>query len=121
MTGSSVEVIGLDRLQSTLDAAAEKLEDLTKVNQEVATAVAAAARPPRRTGRLAASVKPKPTATEAVVVVSAPYAAVIEYGSTRRHIRANPFLTTAFADTQTTTTAMYAKAVQDIADDVKGA
>jgi hypothetical protein len=121
VTGTTVEVVGLERLQSTLSDAADKLGDLSAVNRDVAAAVAAAVRAPKRTGRLAASVRPKPTKTDAAVVASAPYASVIEYGSTKRHIRANPFLATAFANTEKTTTAMYAKALQGIADDVKGA
>ena len=121
MTGSSVEVIGLDRLQATLRSAADDLEDLSAVNQKVAGVVAKAARPPRRTGRLAGSIRPKWTADEASVTSGLPYAGVIENGWPRLGIRATHFLQRAFANTQTTTIAMYAKALQGIADDVKGA
>ena len=121
MTGSSVELVGADRLESTLHDAAKKLEDLSAVNRDVAGVVAKAARPPRRTGRLAGSIRPLGTATEAAVTSALPYAGVIENGWPRRNIRASHFLQRAFADTQTTTTAMYAKALQGIADDVKGA
>ena len=120
MTGS-FEVRGAEAMQSSLRTAAKKLEDMTAVNREVAGIVGAAVRAPRRTGRLAASVAPRGTATEASIVVDQPNPPVIEYGSAKRHIRPARFVANAFTATETQTTAAYEKSLQGVLDDVKGA
>lgn len=118
---TSVEVQGAQAMQASLHAAGAKVQDMTAINRDVAATVAAAVRAPRKTGRLAGSVRPQATATEAAIVVDQPYAGVIENGWPKHNISATNFVKTAFANTETTTTAMYEKAMQDVLDDVKGA
>ena len=118
---TSVEVVGAQAMQSSLHAAAKKVQDLTPVNREVASTVASAVKAPRRSGRLAGSIRPEATATEARVVSDVSYAGVIENGWPKHNIRAQNFVKEAFANTQATTEAMYEKALQGVADDVKGA
>lgn len=94
-----VEIEGGAELRRALREANADLRDLTAVNRKVATVVATTASrmAPRRTGRLAFSVKPRATRTTASVVVGGtilggavsvdgrwrgevPYAAVIHWG-----------------------------------------
>lgn len=118
---TSVEVEGAAALQASLAVAARKVEDMEAVNAEVAGIVASAVRAPRRTGRLAGSVQPSATKTEAAVGSDLVYAPVIHNGWPAHHIAANPFIADAFAATQTATEDAYGKWAQGVLDDVKGA
>ena len=118
---TSVTVTGADAMQSSLKAAARKVDDMTAINREVAATVAAAVKAPRKTGRLAGSVRPQGTKNEAAVVVDQPYAGVIENGWAGHNISAFNFVKNAFASTESTTMAMYEKAMQSTLNDVKGA
>lgn len=95
MTRDGIEVRGSERLARTLKDAAGDLADLTDTHRQIGAGMLAAARSaaPKRTGRLAASitVTPKPQSIE--LAAGVPYAAVINYGSPRRGIRARPYLT----------------------------
>ena len=118
---TTIEVQGAPELAATLHHAAGRVENMAAVNREVAALVAAAARPPIRTGRLAASITPRSSDTEAAVTSGLVYAGVIEYGWPRRNIRPAKFLATAFAQTESATTAAYEKWAQGVLADVKGA
>ncbi|GAA3193956.1 HK97 gp10 family phage protein [Dactylosporangium siamense] len=93
---TKVKVTGLQELQRDLRATAEGLDgdDLSRVMGDIAddTARLAASFAPRRTGRLAASVKGGQIKTKAVVGASVPYAAPINYGWPRRGVAASRFM-----------------------------
>lgn len=72
-------------LLAGLDKAADELADTDAVDAAAAQVILAAARPPRRTGALAASG----TTFGPVVAWTAPHAPYVEFGT--RHMRAQPF------------------------------
>jgi len=91
MTGQ-VEVRGADVLAATLRKAAGRIGDCTAPNTAAAAMLArqAASSAPRRTGRLAGSIRTRADATGASVDVAAPYGRFVEYGT--RYMRAQPYL-----------------------------
>lgn len=119
--GLTVQVRGADTLARTAAAAADDLRDLAQVNRAAASAVASAARPPRRTGRLAASIGVQDvSATEATVGTSIVYGAVIEYGWPAHGIEARYYLADAADASWQTVQNLYADAVDDAIRHVKG-
>jgi hypothetical protein len=76
----------------------DALKAIKQANLDAAEMVAEAgkAEAPRRSGRLAASIRPSATAKVGMVragtAVRVPYAGPIHFGWFRRHIRPNPFL-----------------------------
>lgn len=83
--GPTVTVEGMRSLRASLKAAGMGLEDLKAAHLRVAQLVAdrAAARAPRRTGRLAASVRAAGTQSSAIVragKVATPYAGPVHWG-----------------------------------------
>jgi hypothetical protein len=94
---AGVRVTGLKRLARELKKAGESLDDLKALNLEAASTVEDAARPdvPRRSGRLAASLRSSATPRAGVVRIgkaSVPYAGPIHFGWRRRNIHPQPFL-----------------------------
>lgn len=120
-----VTVEGLAALTRTMRKAGEDLTDLKDANARAAAIVASAAAgmAPRRTGRLAASIRGTRAAARARVVagrVSVPYAAPIHWGWPARHIKANPFLSDAARATEPQWLPQYLKDVEAALDNVKG-
>ena len=119
--GFTVEIRGVDRLARTAHAAANDFRDLTEPNRAAATAVASRARPPRRTGRLAASIGVLDVSpTEAAVGSGVVYAPVIEYGWPAHGIEAAGFLADAADAAWGATQDEYGKFVDDVLATVKG-
>jgi len=118
--GPTIEVRGADRLARTARAAARDLRDLAAANRRVADGIMRAARPPRRTGRLAASLTPSATATEATVSSPLVYAPVIEFGWPGHNIEATHFLADALDARYGPTVAIYADTVDQALAQVKG-
>lgn len=118
-----VEVQGAANLQRTLKGAARDVVDLTGTNASAAAivAAAAAARAPRRTGALAGSVRVTTTPNKGRVEFGVVYANPIHWGWPARNIRANPFATTALAQTQGQTVGVYERRVVDIVGKIRGA
>ena len=110
---AALTVDGADTLARTLRAAGRRLEDLTSTNSQVAAGIAAAARPPIRTGRLAASITPSATATTAAVDVSVRYAGFVEART--------GFLAAAVATREAASLDLYAQAADAALADVRGA
>jgi len=110
---AGVRLEGADTLARTLAAAARDLEDLTATNRQVAAGIAAAANPPRLTGRLAASIRPTATATTAAVDVSVRYAGFVEART--------GFLAAAVATREAASLDLYAQAVDAALATVRGA
>lgn len=93
-----VRVEGVRQLRTALRRADGDLSDFRQANAEAAAIASSASgtRVPRRTGRLAASIRPGATQTQAIVRAggsSVPYAQVIHWGWPARHIRPQPFIT----------------------------
>ncbi len=125
MAAALVRVDGARQLRATLKAAGDDLSDLKDVNARTAAKVSAVAVPrvPRRTGMLAATVRPAGTKTAAIIragKASVPYAAVIEFGWPGHNIAPQPYVTSAAADTEPEWTGFYEQEIAKILDRVKG-
>lgn len=125
-TGPTITVAGGRQLRATMRRAGVELTDLTDANRAVASTVATAAAPstPRRTGRLAASVRPGATQTQAIVRAGGaalPYALPIHWGWPRRHITAQPWLSRAAQDTEPGWLPIYQTAIDRIIDKIRSA
>lgn len=134
MTGPTVEVRGGRELRSTLRKAGSDLGELKAAHAAAAALVTAAAvgRAPRGpTGRLAGSIRPGATKTAALVRAGGarvPYANAIHWGTGPRpgrrgphNIASNPFITEAAQATEPTWGPVYARAVAEAVDNVRGA
>ena len=119
----TIRVEGAARLERTLDGAADELGRLDKPNASASSIVAAAARAraPRRTGRLALSVRAEPSEGAGRVVVGADYAGYVEYGVPSRSIPARPFLAEAVEATRPAWEEAYADGTRSAVSQVKGA
>lgn len=118
-----IEVRGGRRFRSTLRRAGVDLGQLRAAHLGAAQVVTAAASPPRRSGRLAATVRAAGTTTAAIVragFASVPYAGPIHWGWPSRSIAAQPFLSEAAQSTEAVWAAVYTTEVQKIIDKVKG-
>ena len=97
MTGPSIEVEGARQLKRALRQIEGGTSDLKAIHGKAAKIVEDAARPltPRRTGRLAASVRSSGVASGGVVragFAKVPYAGPIHFGWAKRNIAPQPFL-----------------------------
>lgn len=121
----ALQVQGAAKLRRTLKRAGLSVQDLKDAHKKVAEMVAERSAPdaPRRTGRLAASVRASGTQSAAIVRAgrkSVPYAGVIHWGWKAHHITAQPWLSEAAESSQTTWEGMYLQAIEKIIDTVEG-
>ena len=105
MTEPTVRILGLDRLVRTLRKAGADLDDMKTANRKAGEIVAdaARARAPRRSGKLAGSIRPARQAKRARVSgggARLPYAGPIHWGWPSRGIAAQPFISEAATDTE---------------------
>lgn len=120
-----VRVEGARELRAALKRAGEDVGDLKAAHADAASIVAtfAGASAPRRSGRLAGSIRASGTTSKAIVRVgkkSVPYASVIHWGWARRGIRANPFVSEAAQRTEPRWVDIYTTAVQRMLDRIRG-
>lgn len=121
-----VYVEGLATLTRTMRQAGvdiSELKDASKAAGDIVTA-AASALAPRRSGRLASSVRPSKLAAGVRVSVgkaSVPYAGPIHWGWPARGITAQPFISNAATQTEPMWTAAYRKDVEAALAKVRGA
>lgn len=125
MAQPQVQVQGLNNLLRTMRRMSVDLSDMKDANATVSAFVASAAasRAPRRSGQLAGTVRGTRQLRRARISAgraSVPYAGVIHWGWPARHIRPNPFISNAAQSTEAAWVAIYARAVQDAVDHVKG-
>jgi hypothetical protein len=125
MPRTVVRVDGARQLRATMKAAGEDLSDLKDVNARTAAKVAAVAVPrvPRRTGTLAATVRPAGTKTAAIVragKASVPYGPIIEFGWPDHNIAAQPYIVSTAHDTEPEWTTFYEQEIAKILDRIKG-
>lgn len=116
-TAGAVRIDGLRRLRRDFKALIGDLSDFKAANAKALAVIvpAASARAPRRSGRLAASIRGNRAANRATVLAggaSLPYAGPIHWGWPARHIEAQPFAADAAADTQPTWLPAYEADVQ---------
>lgn len=120
-----VQVRGARQLRASLKKAGKDLQDMKAAHAAVAALVAAAAaqRAPKRTGRLATSIRGSGTTTAAVIRAgfkSVPYAGPIHWGWPARGIAAQPFLSEAATGSEGAWLPIYEGAVEAAIDQVKG-
>lgn len=121
----SLEVDGARQLRRTLKDAGVSVQDLKDAHREVAELVAQRAAPnaPRRTGRLADSVRPAGTQSAAIVRAgraALPYAGPIHWGWPAHHITAQPWIAEAAETSQNTWEHLYLQAIEHIIRTVEG-
>lgn len=121
-----VEVVGLAQLRRDLRALGDDLGDLKAANEQAARIVAEAssARAPRRSGRLAASLRPSRSVGRASVIAggaAVPYAGPVHWGWPARGIEPNPFAAEAAEATQPAWLPVYERELQRACDRVRGA
>ena len=117
-----LELLGGKELRASLKAAGDDLADLKAAHAAAAAIIAAAAKgmAPRRTGRLATSIRGSGSKAEAIVQAGVVYAGVIEFGWPRRNIPGQPYLVPAARDTEPEWRPAYEAELQRIIAKVKG-
>jgi hypothetical protein len=120
-----VEVEGRAELVRTMRAAGVDMRELTKANRDAAAVVApeSAARTPRRTGRLAGTVKAGGTRSAAVVRIGSrtvPYAGPIVFGRAKHNIEPNPGPVDALEATESRWRPVYDHAIETIIAKIRG-
>lgn len=126
MADVGVRVEGLATLTRTMRKAGEDLGDLKDANARAAAIVisAAAGMAPRRSGRLAGTLRSSRVAGRARILAgraSVPYGPPIHWGWPARGIRAQPFISEAARATEGTWLPLYLADVQSALDKVRGA
>lgn len=123
MPESALQIKGLSRFRATMKKAGADMADLKEANVSVGQTVATRAKSigPQRTGRLVGSIVPAKTVARARVRSSLIYAPVIHYGWPKRHIKPQPFVLEAAAETQSEWMAEYERSLQKISNTVQGA
>ena len=119
VSGARLEVRGARRLRSELKKLGADLGDLSALHRAVADHVVAVTDAPRRTGKLAGTVRGAGTRTAAVVragYAAIPYAGPVNYGWPARNIDAQPYLTDAVANSEPEWTELYTTGVEDLVD-----
>lgn len=118
-----VKVEGAARLERTLHAAADDLEDMSQAQQESARLVQqrAQAAAPKDTGTLANSLTVQEIERGQTAVASQLiYAPVIHYGWAAHNISPQPFLAEALADSTSLVVDLHQRQAQHILSQVKG-
>lgn len=119
-------LVGARELGESLAHACDALADMSDVNTAAAQliAAAAAARAPKRTGRLAGAGRSDGSPVRATVTfggTAVPYAPVIHWGWSAHRIRTNPFVSNAAQATESQWAPMYEAKVADVIGAVRGA
>lgn len=125
MPTPNVTIEGLPRLRRALREAGANLDDLKDANAAAGALVAgaAAARAPRRSGRLAASIRSSRAVGRASVLAggaSVPYAGPIHWGWAAHGIEAQPFATAAATATESAWLPIYERDLQRVLDTANG-
>lgn len=118
-----MRVEGGPALRASLRKAGQDLQDLKDVHKDAAELVVAAARPPVKSGRLAASGRAAGTANAAIMRwggASLRYAGPIHFGWAAHNIEPQPFGTEAARATEPVWTTLYEDKVNDVLKTIKG-
>lgn len=122
---ASLQVDGLGQLRRDLRRVAGDADDLKAANAKAAAVVAGAASAgaPRRTGRLAASVRGNKAVGRAQIKAggaAVPYAGPVHYGWPAHGIEGNPFVIDAAQRTESLWLPAYAEDLQRVTDRLAG-
>ena len=123
----TVKVEGLRAFTRSLKAADEDLlKEIKKLNKDAATiAMEASARlAPRRTGKLAASLRASGTQRAGIVRAGGkkvPYANPIHWGWFKRHIKPQPFISKGAQDSEGRWLPLYEAGIDGIVRKIEGA
>lgn len=119
----SVEIVGADRFARTMLAAASDIAHPTQAASEAGRVVQeqGSRNAPRRTGRLAGSIRARTSGGNAEIGSDLIYAPVIHNGWPAHNIRANPFLRRALDQRATQIVAIYTREMSNALKQVKGA
>ena len=125
MLEAGVKVEGGRQFRSTLKRAEIGLDDLKSAHAKAAGIVVGYARPhtPRRSGRLAESVRSTGTGTAAIIragFASVPYANPIHWGWPARHIVATPWISRDARASEDVWRQVYEDAVSRLVDRIRG-
>lgn len=123
---AQVQIQGARELRRTLKRAGVSVEDLKDANAAAGAIVVAAGRTsaPRRSGRMAGTVRASRAAASATVRAggaAVPYAGVIHWGWPARGIAAQPWLSEAATSTESAWLAAYEAGVEKVLSTIKGA
>lgn len=113
MSRFDLDAAQLDQLERQLRAAGAELDALEPSNREAGRVVLAAARPPRRSGALAASLRADVTGRDIVFASTARYWTFVHWGAPRRNMRARPWYPEALQHSRDDIVAVYAKHAAD--------
>lgn len=117
MAQPSIEVEGIRELVRELKQFEDGTKDLKALHTRAAALVKKGARPPRRSGRLAATLRSSGQARTGIVRAgraSVPYAAVIHWGWKKRGIRANPYLSDSLEKNEAKVFNLYREGLADL-------
>jgi hypothetical protein len=125
MAAPALSVEGGRQLRASLKRAGVDVQDLKAAHKQVADQVRSDALPvaPRRTGRLAASLRSSGTQREALVRAgrkAVPYGGPIHWGWPSRHIAAQPFIYDTAQRTEPTWASTYMAALEAIVQSIEG-
>ena len=125
-TETGIRIAGLDELARSMKRAGQDIDELKDAHWRASEIVARAASSlaPRRSGKLAGSIRSTRQVKRARVQAgraSVPYAAPIHWGWPARNIDASMFVTRAAQQTEAEWTKAYLDDVQAALDKVKGA
>lgn len=129
LAGTTYQVDGAKQLIKTLRKAGIDFDDLKPVNGDAAEIVGAAAGPaaPRRSGRLASTLRTSATKRAGVIRAGnnrknngVPYANPIHWGWVRRGIKPNPFLSRTAKATEPRWLRLYENFTDKVLRKVKG-
>jgi hypothetical protein len=126
MAAPVYEVRGGRALRKGLKAAGDDLTDLKTVHRQAASIAAdgARSRVPRRSNRLANTIRPAGTKTAGIVRVgnntSVRYAGPIHWGWFRRHIRDNPFAAAGAQATEARWVPLYERYATEALEKIEG-
>lgn len=125
MASKALYVVGQRRFVQTMRKAGADMDELKDVNAAAARIALPAVQSlaPRRTGRLAGSVRAGATKRAGVIRAgrkSVPYAGVINYGWPKRHITGRMFANNGVAQTEPAWTKLYEDFIKKTMSQVKG-
>ena len=123
MSDTGVEIVGLDRLVSTLGSAGDRLDDCSEPDRQTAALLSNAGRTraPRRSGRLASSVTGRGDRREATVTSGLAYANRTHWGYRKYSQAPQRFLTDPAEQLRSTWEGFYLDHVNRQLATVKGA
>lgn len=113
MAGVDGDTAQLDQLAADLRAAGVELAELDPAHDKAAGLVLANARPPRRTGKLAASLTARVTPGGITFASTARYWTFVHWGAPRRQLRARPWYVEAIQPSRDQLVAVYAAHARD--------